>query len=143
MRDFTNKIKKAPRWAWPLGFLCIGLQYGLYRLADLLARVTGTIGRAFAPKIPAVDDLIPVVAAFIVIYVFSYIFWVCGPIAVSLTKRRNFVNYSVGRLLACRVGFLFCVLMPTCRDRAAEVLLDDVRSLAERVSAPDTGRSDA
>jgi len=35
----------------------------------------------------------PLIPIFVLPYVYSYIFWIGGPIAVSLTKRRNFINY--------------------------------------------------
>ncbi|MBQ9815230.1 MAG: phosphatase PAP2 family protein [Lachnospiraceae bacterium] len=116
-------LKKIPWWGWVLGIVYFGLQYGMYRLADLLSRVFGTIDRALCPKIAAVDDLIPVIAIFAVIYLFSYIFWICGPIAVSLTKRSNFINYIIGLSAAYLIGFLIFVLMPTYMDRNAEGLM--------------------
>ena len=129
MKRFIEKVKSIPRWGWFFGFLYFGLQYGIYRLGDWLSRVLGTIDRAFEPKIAAIDDLIPIVPVFAVIYLFSYIFWICGPIAASLTKKRNFVNYIVGLSLAYIVGFLlmvflFFVFLPTCMDRSREGLME-------------------
>ena len=123
MKRFWKQVRAVPRWGWAFGFVYFGLQYGMYRLGDWLSRVLGTIERAFPCKIPALDDLIPVVPVFAAIYLFSYVFWICGPIAVSLTKRRNFVNYIVGLSLAYLIGFLFFVFMPTYMDRAAEGLM--------------------
>jgi membrane-associated phospholipid phosphatase len=70
-----------------------------------------------------IDDLFPVIPVFVVIYLFSYVFWICGPIAVSLTAKRNFVNYICGLSLAYVIGFLFFVFLPTCMDRTAEGLM--------------------
>jgi membrane-associated phospholipid phosphatase len=58
-----------------------------------------------------------------VIYLFSYIFWIMGPIAVSLTKKRNFVNYILGLSLAYIIGFLIFTFMPTYMDRAKEGIM--------------------
>ena len=124
MRSILEKIKQIPWWGWVLGFVYFGLQYGLYRLADWLSRVIGTIDRAFEPKIPAIDDLIPIIPVFAVIYLFSYVFWICGPIAASLTKKRNFVNYITGLSLAYLIGFLIFLFMPTFMDRTKEGLMD-------------------
>ena len=119
-----KKIKSIPRWGWIAGIVYFCLQYGMYRLGDLLSRVLGTISGAICPKIPFIDDAIPLVPVFAVIYLFSYVFWLCGPIAVSLTKKRNFVNYIVGLSLAYIIGFLFFVFLPTYMDRAAEGLMN-------------------
>lgn len=119
-----KKVKKIPWWGWMFGLLYFGLQYGMYRLADLITRLTGTIDHAFCPKIPVIDDRIPVIAVFAVIYLFSYVFWICGPIAVSLTKKSNFVNYIVGLSLAYIVGALVFVFFPSYMDRAQEGLME-------------------
>ncbi len=123
MREF-ERIKQVPWWGWALGFVFFGLQYGMYRLGDLLSRVLGTISGAICPKIPVIDDLIPIIPIFAVIYLFSYVFWICGPIAASLTKKRNFINYIVGLSMAYVVGFLFFVFVPTYMDRASEGLME-------------------
>jgi len=119
-----QKCKKIPWWGWAAGFFYFGLQYGMYRLADWLSRVFGTIAHAFPPKIPFIDNRIPVIAVFAVIYLYSYIFWICGPIAASLTKKRNFINYLVGLSAAYLVGFFIFLFCPTCMDRAAEGIME-------------------
>lgn len=122
--DRIEQIKKIPWWGWVLGFVYFGLQYGMYRLGDFLSRVLGTISGAICPKIPVIDDLIPIIPVFAVIYLFSYVFWICGPIAASLTKKRNFINYIVGLSAAYVMGFLFFVFAPTYMDRASEGLME-------------------
>ena len=124
MKRFISRVKDVPWWGWAFGFVYFGLQYGIYRLGELLSRVLGTTAWAFACKIPVIDDAIPIVPAFAVIYLFSYVFWICGPVAVSLTKKRNFVNYIAGLSLAYLIGFLFFVFMPTCMDRTREGLME-------------------
>jgi membrane-associated phospholipid phosphatase len=86
--------------------------------------VLGTISGAICPKIPVIDDLIPIIPVFAVFYLFSYVFWICGPIAASLTKKRNFINYIVGLSAAYVMGFLFFVFAPTYMDRASEGLME-------------------
>ena len=66
MKRFWKQVRAVPRWGWAFGFVYFGLQYGMYRLGDWLSRVLGTIERAFPCKIPALDDLIPVVPVFAV-----------------------------------------------------------------------------
>ena len=124
MKKLIEKLRAVPRRGWVFGIVYFALQYGMYRLAELLSRLLGTTARAFACKIPLIDDAIPIVPAFAVVYLLSYLFWISGPVVVSLTKRRNFVNYIAGLSLAYVVGFLFFVFMPTCMDRAQEGLME-------------------
>ena len=72
MKQFWEKVKAIPRWGWFFGFLYFGLQYGMYRLAEWISRLIGNVSYSFAPKIPAIDDAIPVIPVFAVIYLFSY-----------------------------------------------------------------------
>lgn len=124
MNYLWSRIREVPRWGWAFGIVYFALQYGMYRLGELLSRVLGTVSYAFPCKIPVLDDLFPLVPAFAVIYLYSYFFWICGPIAVSLTKKRNFVNYICGLSLAYIIGFLFFIFLPTYMDRTAEGLME-------------------
>ena len=123
MKQFIDKVKRIPWWGYFAGIGFFALQRLMYRLGDFISRITGTIDHAFACKIPFIDDMIPVVPVFIVIYVYSFIFWICGPIAVSITRKKNFVNFCVYMLLAYFVGFLFFAFVPTYMDRVAEGLM--------------------
>ncbi len=124
MKKICSTLKKIPWWGWLTGLFYFGLQYGMYRLADWISRLTGTISWAYVPKIPAIDDRIPVISIFVVFYLFSYVFWICGPIAASLTKKKNFLNYIIGLSAAYIVGFLIFIFAPTYMDRVAEGLMD-------------------
>lgn len=124
MKAFWEKIRRIPAWGYVFGFVYFALQYGMYRLGELLSRVLGTVSYAFPCKIPVIDDLIPIIPVFAVIYLFSYVFWICGPIAVSLTGKKHFKNYIIGLSLAYIVGFLFFVFLPTYMDREAEGLME-------------------
>ncbi len=124
MKRIRERIKKIPLWGIAAGIGYFALQYGMYRLAELLSRVMGTAEHAIACKIPAIDDRIPIVPVWSVIYLYSYVFWIMGPMAVSLTRKRNFINYICGLTLAYLIGFLFFVFMPTYMDRNAEGLME-------------------
>ena len=117
-------LKKIPWWGWVAGIGFFILQYATYRAGDFLSDIIGTKAAAWCPKITAIDDLIPVVAIFAVIYLFSYVFWICAPIVASLTKRSNFYNYLIGLSIAYFIGFLIFTFAPTYMDRAAEGLLN-------------------
>ena len=129
MKRFCNAVRRVPWWGWAFGVGYFALQRVMYRLGEWLSRLLGTVSYAFECKIAPIDDLFPLVPAWVLIYVVvSYLFWVSGPVVVSLTKRRNFVNYIVGLTLAMFVGFLFFAFMPTYMDRAKEGLM----SVAEK-----------
>ena len=124
MKKMMEKIKSIPVYGWIMGLICIGFQYGLYLLADLLSKVFGTQQWAFIPKISCIDDKIPLIPAFIVIYMFSYAFWIIGVAIASLTGKRHFTNYMIGLFSSFFIGFLILLFMPTYMDRVAEGLLD-------------------
>ena len=124
MNYLRNRIKAIPAYGWILGVVYFGLQYGMYRLANWISALMGTKAWAFVPKIPFIDDHIPVVSIFVVIYVFSYVFWIFGPIIASLTEKENFINYIIGLSAAYIIGFLIFTFLPTYMDRTAEGLME-------------------
>ena len=124
MKRFRKQIRRVPWWGIAAGIGYFALQYGMYRLGDLLSKVSGRKEHAFECKIPAIDDRIPIVPVWSVIYLYSYIFWIMGPMAVSLTKKKNFINYICGLSLSYVIGFLFFVFMPTYMDRTKEGLME-------------------
>ena len=123
MQYLKNRIKAIPRYGWILGIVYFVLQYSMYRLANWISNMTGTVSWAFVPKLPFIDDRVPVVSIFVVIYLFSYVFWIFGPIIASLTEKENFINYIIGLSAAYIIGFLIFIFAPTYMDRAAEGLL--------------------
>lgn len=116
-------IKSIPLYGWIIGIILFALQYGMYRLAVVLSELTHTVDNAFIPKIPF-DDSIPLVPIFVIIYIFSYAFWVIGMIAVSKTKKENYINFLFVILISYLIGFLILWIFPTKMDRVAEGLID-------------------
>lgn len=120
-------LKSIPAYGWIIGVVLFALQYGLYRLAVVLSQWTGTINSAFVPKIPF-DDHIPLLPIFVIIYIFSYAFWLCGFIAASKTDKKNYINFLFVVLISFLIGFLILWLAPTKMDRNAEGLIDYANS---------------
>lgn len=110
-----------------MGVVLFILQYALYRLAVLLSEWTGTIYFVFVPKIPF-DDFIPLVPIFVIIYIFSYAFWLFGFIAASKTTKSNYINFLFVVLISFLIGFLILWLAPTKMDREAEGLIEYANS---------------
>ncbi|MBR5049328.1 MAG: phosphatase PAP2 family protein [Erysipelotrichaceae bacterium] len=120
MEKYKEMIRKIPRWGYIAGPVVLMLQYASYLLGELISHLTGTDSWAFVCKIPAIDDKIPLIPAFIVIYVFSFAFWIVGYIIITLTPKRNYVNYLCTLALSCFICFLTFIFAPTYMDRVAE-----------------------
>ena len=120
MKKFFQKVRSVPLYGWVAGVFFLAFEYGLYLLGNWLAHVTGTLSWAFAPKVPFIDDKIPFIGFFVIFYIYSYIFWICGPAAVSLTGKDNFKKFCKAMTASYLMGFVFFVFMPTYIDRVAE-----------------------
>ena len=122
--ELFKTIKRIPKIGWIMGIVMFAMQAGIYKLGHLIASSTGTINWAISSKIDVIDNAIPIVPIFAIIYLFSYVFWICGPIAASLTKKSNFINYMLGLSIAYIIGLLIFIFLPTYMDREAEGLFE-------------------
>ena len=104
----------------------LALQHGIYLLCNDLAKLIGVT--PFLPKIPAIDDAIKVIPLFIIPYVWSYLYWAMGPMAVSKCDIKHFKNFIAAYLLACILGGLILTFAPSYMDRVAEGLMDTSRT---------------
>lgn len=120
---FFQKIKEVPAWGWIYSSIIFCLQYLMYLMADQLSRLTGMTEHAFTPNTMYIDNLIPVISSSSFIYLFAYVFWIFGTAAVSLTGKKNFLNYIIGLGLAYFIGALIFFLFPTYLNRSAAGLL--------------------
>ena len=106
-----------------LGLVTLALQHGIYLLANELAGVVGN--PSIYPKIVEIDDKIPLVAVFILPYVWAYAFWGMAPMAASKCKLDHFLNHLATYLFACVIGAIVLTFVPTYMDRAAEGILTE------------------
>ena len=120
MKKMIERVRQVPRYGIIGGFQFLGFQALTYVIGNLISRLTGTVSWAIAPKIPCIDDLIPLFPPAAYIYMISFVFWVCGTWMVSRTDRKHFMNFTISFIAAVLVGFLFFVFMPTYIDRVAE-----------------------
>ena len=123
MKRIKETIKRIPKYGWIGAVSIFFFNYALYLLGPLLARLLGTESWAIAPKIPCIDDKFQYIPVFVLIYVISYVYWVHCILVVSLTEKRNFINYVIGLEASVILGFLIFIFMPTYMDRVAEGLL--------------------
>lgn len=117
-----SKLFYLNHWVLLLGLGLLFFQHWIYLLAVPLAGLIGI--PPWVPKIPAVDDLFPLIPVFVLPYVGSYVYWVLAPAFVLRGGRRHFLNYLASWFAAAGIGFLFLVFLPTTMDRVAEGLTD-------------------
>lgn len=112
----SNRVKG---YAIVIGIAYALIQHGFYLIGHYLALLIG-----FEPFLPksAIDDMIPIVSVFIIPYIWSYIYWAMGPMAVSKCESSHFKDYMAANLLACFAGILVLAVFPTYMDRVAEGL---------------------
>lgn len=119
----NDRIALKPRplkaYAVVIGFAYLILQHALYLLGHQLASWIGL--PPFLPKI-ALDDLIPIVDIFIIPYIWAYLYWAMGPIAVSKCEERHFADYMAANVVACLTGMIVLILFPTYMNRVSEGL---------------------
>ena len=123
MKKVVELIKKVSPVGWFMTVFLYGFECLMFLLGPELSMRTGTDSWEIAPKIPFIDDNIPLVKVFIIIYVASYAFWAVYLLIISTTDSRNYINFIISYTIAAFIGFLFFFLMPTYTDRSAEGVL--------------------
>ena len=116
-----KNFKDIKLYAVFIGILYAVLQHAVYLLGHYLASRIGFT--PFLPKIP-LDDMIPVVSIFIIPYVWAYLYWAMGPMAVSLCEKQHFKDFLAACLVSCAAGILVLAFVPTYMDRVAEGLYE-------------------
>lgn len=121
-QEKTNKVKL---YGVIIGIVALVLQHTLYMGGNELAKLVGNT--PILLKIPAIDDAIPIIPIFLIIYVWSYFFWAMAPMAASKCEYGHFLDSMAGYLFPCLFGFLILIFVPTYMDRVAEGLFDTSR----------------
>ncbi len=116
-----KKIKLIPKNAFIFSGIYFLFQSIMYWLGPFLSKVFNITNHIL--KIDAIDDKIPFIPVFIIIYVFSYIFWFFSHAIVCITSKKNFINYVIGLSLAFLIGFVIFVIFPTYMNRVDEGLI--------------------
>ena len=115
----TETNTKVKGYGIVLGVLTLALQHGVYLLSHHISSRLGL--DPFSPK-TAIDDLIPLVPAFIIPYVWSYVYWAMAPMAVSKCEKSHFLKYMAAYVLSMLLGATVLIFVPTYMDRVAEGL---------------------
>ena len=123
MKRVVEFIKKISPVGWSMTVFLYGFECLMYLLGPELSMRTGTDRWAIAPKIPFIDDNIPLVKVFVIIYVGSFAFWAIYMLIISTTDSRNYINFIISYMITAFIGFLFFLFMPTYIDRSAEGVL--------------------
>ena len=118
--DTVQRGSRVRMYGVVIGILSAIAQHGFYLLGHVLAGVIGN--EPFLPKIPAIDDLIPVVPIFVIPYIWSYLYWAMAPMAASKCEKEHFLDYLASYLFAVLAGMVILAVAPTYMDRTAEGL---------------------
>lgn len=105
------------------GLLLILYEALVYGFSSRLSALLGFT--PFSCKIDAVDDMIPVIPVFILIYFWAYVFWITTPVAIMKTGREHMADFIFTYLITFLLGGIFMVFFPTSMDRVAEGLYDN------------------
>lgn len=128
MKKLWAFIKKIPWWAYIAGVGLFGLQFGIYRLAHVIADASGATNHVWSPKIPVIDNGIPLVPFFVIFYVLSYAFWIVSLIVVFRTEKRNYINFIFAYVLHLIVGAIVFASAPSFMDRSVEGIYETVKN---------------
>lgn len=119
--SFKQKLKKVPWYGWLAGVLSLLIQSVFYYLSNLIATLISS--PQFSTKIDVIDNNIPIIPIFAIVYVYSYIFWFCAPIAASIAGKEEFKKFIIGQFIAYFIGFLIYIFAPTIMNREAEGII--------------------
>lgn len=120
--SFFGTLKKVKWWGWLAGACSLGIQSLYYYLSNIIVNALNIT--PICTKIDVIDNFIPIVPAFAVVYVLSYIFWFLAPVMASTCGKEHFKKFVIGQLIAYTIGFVIYIIMPTYMDRVAEGLLE-------------------
>lgn len=124
MKFLEKKLLGCPLYGYLTAVLLYALQNLLYEQIRMYQERVGVVWHT--TKIPLLDDLIPLQPEFwIIIYLFSHIFWIIGPIAASKVDKAHYRDFIAGVVIAELIGAAVFVLYPTGMNRAAEGLLNN------------------
>lgn len=116
------EIDRFPIWAWVLTAYCFIVQCGFYFATSfIMQKANGSIP-SYIPKIPAIDDRIPLIPVFVIVYWYSYVFWIGATLRIAKTSKQHFTNWIIAFSISEFIGFLFFCFFPTTLDRYQEGL---------------------
>ena len=119
MNNIEKKPNRVKGYGIVIGIIYALSQHGFYLLGHVFATWVGLT--PFLPKI-GLDDMIPIVSIFIIPYVWSYLYWAMGPMAVSKCEKEHFKDFMAATLIACVIGTIALTFFPTYMNRVAEGL---------------------
>lgn len=118
----NHRYLNIPVYGYIAGIGMFLLQRLLYLWANDISMALGLSWHT--TKIAWIDDHIPLLPIFITVYVFSYLFWILGPMVVSKGTKEHFKDFLMGMLVAYLIGAVIFTVWPTRMDRVAENLLN-------------------
>lgn len=119
--SFKQKLKNVPWYGWLAGVLSLLIQSVFYYASNFIATLISS--PQYSTKIDIIDNNIPLVPIFAIVYIYSYIFWFCAPIAASIADKEQFKKFIIGQFIAYFIGFIIYIFAPTIMNRETEGIL--------------------
>lgn len=123
MKKIKKFFKRIPWYAYVVAALLLLLDFGCYKLSNVIAVATNTMAWSFSPKI-AFDDMIPVIPFFGIIYILAYAVWAFSFVLIVLTKKENYLDAIIGFASSFIIAMIIFILAPAYLDREAEGVIE-------------------
>lgn len=116
-----------PKYAW----LPLILAFAINNLTYFATRLVTTSRKHYCMELP-IDSMIPVVPAFLVIYVGAYLFWIVGYCTIARGGEQSCLELLSSDIIAKLICFVIFMILPTTAVRP-EVTGTDVFSEGLRI----------
>lgn len=117
---------RVKRYGIVIGLISAVVQHLIYMSGHTFAQIVGNT--PILPKIPDIDDAIPLLSIFVIPYVWAYLYWAMAPMAASKCKNDHFKDFMAAYLIASLMSCAVLTFMPTYMDRVTEGLWDIPRN---------------
>lgn len=121
-KNTSLQIDHFPIWAWILTVFCFLVQTSFYFITSFVVEKSNGAIQTYIPKIPVIDDHIPLIPVFVIVYWYSYFFWIGATLRIAKTSKQHFTNWIIAFVISESIGFIIFCLYPTTMDRVQEGL---------------------
>ena len=126
-----NPFKLIPWWGWVGAvFNLLILHLAFYFISKTIVIALKDTWWYYKPKIDSLDDAIPFIPYFFAqLYYVSYVVWFVVPLIVSVSGKKNFINFMFYETIASFIGFLLFILAPARQYRADDDLFNKIENI--------------
>lgn len=126
-----NPFKLIPWWGWVgATIFVLVLHSAFYLISRTIVISLKDTWWWYSPKIDSLDDKIPFMPYFFAqLYYVSYAVWFIVPLIVSVSGKKNFINFMIYSFIAHFIGFFLFILLPARQNRIEEGLPDKIAAI--------------